>query len=685
MAMKASQNVGRAIRDPRLRERAAACGIETEYIDGLGRRRGADPQIVSRLLQAIDGETQSRACRVPHTVVVRGAHNPRIDFALPDGGRLRWQIFTEQEQETAAGSATAPAFALPRHLPKGVLRLRVAPDRDASEEALLIVCPQRCFQGAASADARLWGIAVQLYGVRSSRNWGHGDFTDLLSLVDHAADLGASAIGLNPLHALFDDRPTEPSPYFPSSRLFLNPLYIDLEAVPEFPGTKQTGLNETVAKLRSTNMIAYSAIAAAKLGALKCAYQNFRASGTPDRRDAFERFRQERGAILAKFASFEFLRRKLGVPWPEWPPLWRRPDGGAIAELRQSREGELGYFEFVQWLAHEQLERCRALAHDRGLSIGLYLDVAVGVRPDGFDAWLDQEALVPGMRIGAPPDLLNRLGQDWGLAAFNPAALQEQGFAPYRRLLQASMRYAGAIRLDHVLGLNRLFLVPAGASPAHGLYVRYPLKALLAVTALASVETACIVIGEDLGTVPKGFRETMMDWGLWGYQVMLFERSRRGEFLRASRYRKEALVTFTTHDLPTFRGWWEMCDLVERQALGLEVGDTRRRRQSARQALRRVLRMSAGAPADFAAVAKYLARTPSRLLMLSMEDLLGVAEQINIPGTVEGYPNWRRRLPVTLEELIGHERVRAVAAEMRRAGRSPAAQPLVCQADKLSP
>jgi len=234
------------------------------------------------------------------------------------------------------------------------------------------------------------------------------------------------------------------------------------------------------------------------------------------------------------------------------------------------------------------------------------------------------------------------------------------------------MRYAGAIRLDHVLGLNRLFVVPAGGSPADGLYIRYPLEALLAVTARASVETGCIVIGEDLGTVPKGFRDTMRDWGLWGYQVMLFERSGGGGFLPAGCYREDALVSFATHDLPTFKGWWQARDLAARRALGLAAGETRRQRQAARRALRGALRMSARERNDFTAIARFLARAPSRLLMVSMEDLLGVADQVNIPGTVDSHPNWRRRLPATLEEFVDHDRVRRVAAEMQLSGRSQA-------------
>jgi len=572
-----------------LLERAAACGIEAEYIDGLGRPRCADPRVVARLLTVMGDERELAARSIARSIVIRGGGQRRVDVALPDGTPLRWEIVSDGV--IAAGTAVTPDFTLPRDLPQGVLSLQVTPNDAAREEALVIVSPQRCFQGAARA--RMWGIAVQLYAVRSRRNWGHGDFTDLADLVDRAAALGAAAVGLNPLHHLFEDRPAEPSPYFPSSRLFLNPLYIDLDVVPEIAGAARAELEPSIARLRDADMIDYAAVAAAKLSALRSAHQNFRASGSRERREGFERFRQERGAILAKFAAFEFLRRKLGVSWPEWPPAWRRPDSPAVADLRETHAGELGYFEFVQWLAHEQLERCRARARERGLSIGLYLDVAVGVRPDGFDAWCDQSAILPAMSVGAPPDLLNRAGQDWGLAAFNPGALEEQGFEPYRCMLHASMRYAGAIRLDHVLGLNRLFVVPAGGSPADGLYIRYPLEALLAVTARASVETGCIVIGEDLGTVPKGFRDTMRDWGLWGYQVMLFERSGGGGFLPAGCYREDALVSFATHDLPTFKGWWQARDLAARRALGLAAGETRRQRQAARRALRGALRMSA--------------------------------------------------------------------------------------------
>jgi 4-alpha-glucanotransferase len=417
-------------------------------------------------------------------------------------------------------------------------------------------------------------------------------------------------------------------------------------------------------------MVDYTAVVAAKQRALRLAYASFRTDGTRERRAAFESFRRARGEVLTRFSCFEVLRRKYGSPWWEWPEPWRRPNAAQLDRLRRDEDVEAGFVEFAQWLAHEQLDRCRARAREHGLPIGLYLDVAVGVRRDGFDAWCDQDAIVPDMTIGAPPDLLNRSGQDWGLAAINPAALEDCDFEPLRRTLQASMQYAGAIRLDHVLGLKRLFLVPAGRSAADGVYVNAPLEALLAITVLASDAAQCIVIGEDLGTVPEGFRATMSEWGVWSYQVMLFERSANGNFVPAEKYRRDALATFATHDLPTFAGWLHGDDLKLRRNLKLATGETREQRRSAQAALRRALDMSANEQTDFAAVAKFIGDTPARLVMVSLEDLVAVREQINVPGTTKEYPNWRRRLPVTLEELAAQPLVRRVADVMRAAGRS---------------
>jgi 4-alpha-glucanotransferase len=324
----------------------------------------------------------------------------------------------------------------------------------------------------------------------------------------------------------------------------------------------------------------------------------------------------------------------------------------------------------VQWLAHDQLDRCRAKARERRLPLGLYLDIAVGVRSDGFDAWCDQDAVLSGMAVGAPPDALNTAGQNWGLAGFNPAGLEERQFEPFRRMLKASMRYAGAIRLDHVLGLKRLYLIPHGVQASRGTYVRFPFEAMLAVAALSSQEYRCIVVGEDLGTIPENFRETLADWGIWTYQVMLFERSGNGAFFPPRSYRENALVSFGTHDVATFAGWRDQHDLAVKQALGMDPGETGEQRHGALDALRHALHQHGLGTADFPAVARYLADTPSRLLVISMEDVLGVRDQVNLPGTTNEHPNWRRRLPVALEDLKNQAGLTATADIMRSAGRA---------------
>src|SRR3954449_3567926 len=312
---------------------------------------------------------------------------------------------------------------------------------------------------------------------------------------------------------------------------------------------------------------------------------------------------------------------------------------------------EVEFVEFVQWVADRQLQSCRDIAKQLGMKVGLYLDVAVGVQADGFDAWNEQTAISRHLAVGAPPDVLNTAGQDWGLAGCNTAGLEAKWFQPFRDMIRASMRHASAIRLDHVLGLMRLYLVPQGFSASDGVYVRMPFEALLAVTAQESVAHRCIVIGEDLGTVPEGFREQMADWGVWSYLVMMFERDERGQFRGIDHYAANALVTFNTHDLSTYAGWRSFGDLAQKRALGIDPGETDDERWHALHMLSDALSHHGIDNHDLYAMVAFLSRTRSRLLALSLEDLLGVADQPNIPGTVDEHPNWRRKLPVELEAM----------------------------------
>jgi 4-alpha-glucanotransferase len=662
-------------------ERAAQWGIDTEYTDALGNQKVVDPDALAKIVEAVAADRDPpKPGTVPPVVVVRSGRDARLDVsAVSKPFVIRWDI-TADGATVAGGSCHAEPCRLPDSLPFGTYRLRLqvsSPAGDRSERAVLLAAPERAYQGDASG--RLWAIAVQLYGVRSRRNWGIGDFTDLEQLIETAAGAGAAGIGLNPLHALFDDRPEQASPYAPNTRLFLNTLYIDVNAVPEFPGLRAAGVEQEVRRLRGTELVDYAGVASVKLKGLRLAYVNFREQAQGARRRDFEAFRQEMGEALTRFACFEVLRRRFPQVWWEWPAEWRTPNAETLERLRLAEPEEVGFYEYVQWIADRQLGACQAKARGCGMPIGLYIDLAVGVDAGGADAWSEQSAILSSLSVGAPPDLLNTAGQNWGLAGFNPAELAAQAFEPFRRMLRSAMRHAGAVRLDHILGLKRLYLIPHGLDPKQGAYLRFPLDGMLAVAAQESVRGRCIVIGEDLGTVPPGFRETLADWGIWSYLVMLFERGQDGSFHPPEHYPANALATFSTHDLPTFAGWASGHDLAVKRALDIDPGETDQERDRARTAFQQALdrRGLAHDPGgDFVAATRYLAATPSRLLVVSMEDILGVADQPNVPGTVTEHPNWRRRLPVLLEDLAEDARLRELGRVMAEAERAVAgAQP----------
>jgi 4-alpha-glucanotransferase len=621
--------------------KAAELGIQTEFFDGQGHRHVTDAAALQIIIDAMPVRAPHRFLTAP--VVVRPGHDARTELTDAATFPLHWKI-TLGPAMIAEGTTDTPSIDWPRGLAVGTYRLHLTDAAQFFEQAPFIVAPPKAFRGDFD---RSWILAVQLYSVRSAHNWGMGDFTDLEQLIELAADLGAGGIGLNPLHALFDDRPSDCSPYSPNSRLFLNALYIDVEKLPEFSSDMLADDHDTLSRLRQSDVVDYAAVAELKWRALRAAYEAFKVKAKPGRHAAFSKFRSERGATLSRFACFEALRHRFKRPWWEWPAEWQQPNDAKSAALHAGPDGaEIEFVKFVQWCADQQLRSCRDLAATLGMKVGLYLDVAVGVQADGFDAWKEQIAISRHLAVGAPPDSLNTAGQNWGLAGFNAAGLEVQSFEPYRDMLKASMRYAGAIRLDHVLGLKRLYLVPHGFAADNGAYVRMPFEALLAVTAQESAEHRCVVIGEDLGTVPEGFRAQLADWGIWSYLVMMFERDHHGSFRDIDCYAPDALVTFNTHDLPTFAGWRSCSDLELKRSLGIDPGETDDSRKHAIAMLTDTLRRHAIETDNLYAVAHFLARTKSRLLALSLEDLLNVADQPNIPGTVDEHPNWRQRLPI---------------------------------------
>ncbi|MBR0842526.1 4-alpha-glucanotransferase [Bradyrhizobium liaoningense] len=635
-------------------------GVQSEFVDALGKLRVTDPGALKSILDALPEKRVYRFVGGP--VVVRALGHPRTELAAVGAPPLQWKLTTNGKL-IGQGETREPVIAWPAGLPLGYHRLTLTDAEGVTEEVPMIVAPERAFGGDFD---RGWLLAVQLYSIRSNRNWGIGDFTDLADLVRLARQLGADGVGLNPLHVLFDDQPADCSPYSPNSRLFLNPLYIDVEAIPEFSADLVSDAAATAARLREGDRVPYADMAALKWLALRAAFNSFVTSASEARRREFDAFRAARAPLLSRFACFEVLRHRFTKPWWEWPADWQQPDETKCAALRNGPDRrEVEFVEFVQWTADSQLHAAKELASRLGMRVGLYLDVAVGVQSNGFDAWNEQMAISRHLAVGAPPDVLNTVGQDWGLAGFNAGGLEAQSFVPFADMLAASMRHAGAIRLDHVLGLKRLYLVPRGFKPDNGAYVQMPFEALLAAVARESATHKCIVIGEDLGTVPEGFRETMQDFGIWSYLVMMFERDDAGHFRNVDHYRPNALVTLNTHDLSTYAGWRSFSDLKMKISLGIDPGESEQARWDALGMLDEILRQNGIGANDLYSVLAFLSRTPSRLLAVSLEDLLGVIDQPNIPGTIDEHPNWRQRLPVALDEIASKVDLTALRAATR--------------------
>jgi 4-alpha-glucanotransferase len=624
-------------------------GILTEFFDGQGVRHVTDEAALKIIVEAFPRSLPRKL--LDGAVVIRSGLPARSrlgdEAVLPVSWTIR-KLSDGHDAVVASGEATDQMIGWPEDFAVGSYRLELVDASSCREEVPLIVAPAKAFVGDFE---RGWLLAVQLYGIRSGRNWGMGDFTDLANLIKLSAELGAEGVGLNPLHALFDDRPGDFSPYAPNSRLFLNALYIDVEKAPGFKGGPD---RKAFASVRQSEQVDYKGVAALKWPALRAAFATFKtATGTVEAKE-FAAYRAERGEMLERFTCFEALRHRFKMPWWEWPVEWRQPDQAKCREfLKGADKDEADFVAFVQWLAERQLCGCKDLAHRLGMKVGLYLDVAVGVQSDGFDAWNEQGAISRSLSVGAPPDPLNTVGQNWGLAGFNTPGLAQRYFQPFREMLQASMRHAGAIRLDHVLGLKRLYLVPHGFPAHQGAYAQMPFDALLAATALESAANDCVVIGEDLGTVPEGFREQMADWGIWSYKVMMFERDEAGRFRDVDYYAPNALITFSTHDLSTYAGWRSFGDLKTKRDLGIDPGETDEERWHALAMLDEVLRHNAIDQHDLYSIMGFMARTRSRLLAISLEDLLGVVPQPNIPGTIDEHPNWRQRMQVALEDITG--------------------------------
>jgi 4-alpha-glucanotransferase len=532
---------------------------------------------------------------------------------------------------------------LPRDLPFGYHDLQPL---EGGEPIRLIVSPGRC---PLPEGLREWGWAAQVYATRSSESWGFGDLADLRRLAAWSARLGAGLVLINPLHAPRPRADQEASPYCPSSRRFLNPLYLRIEEVPgaEGLGAELALIAAAGRELNAHRIIDRPAVFMLKLDALERIWRRGHDVA------GLDAFRRERGHALEEFAVFCALAERHKGGWQAWPAEYRRPDSPAVARFAVTHAERVRFHEWLQWLLDRQLA-------EAGREVRLMQDLPIGVDPGGADAWAWQDVLVTDTTVGAPPDRYNQHGQDWGLPPMAPHRLRAARYEPFIQTIRASLRHAGGLRIDHVMGLFRLFWIPRGQSPAQGGYVRYPADDLLAIVALETHRAGAIVVGEDLGTVEAGVREQLAAHRILSYRVVWFEKD------PPARYPQLAMAAVSTHDLPTIAGLWTGADLIEQQALGLEPNC------DAIAHLRNHLADVTGASTDDAGdevvmlAHRALARAPSVLVTATLDDALTVPERPNMPGTVSERPNWSLALPLPLEQIETAPLVLSVAAALER-------------------
>lgn len=553
--------------------------------------------------------------------------------------------------------------------------------------ARVIITPETCYIPPELEEARAWGLSVNLYSIRSERNWGVGDFTDLKAIAAGTAGLGGGFVAINPLHSVTNRRPFGISPYSPVSRLFRNFIYLDMEAVPEVAESEdilKTIESESFAgeldKLRKGDTIDYEGVASLKEGLLRKAFPVFyeRDYKRNTRRGrAFKKFLSDEGGAIGTYATYMALSKEHGENWRDWPREYRNPSRRAVKRFRKENREEVLYYQYVQWLIDEQLKGAAEEAEKSGMAVGLYHDLAIGAIEGGSDVWGYQDVVALGIDVGAPPDDFNPCGQNWGFPPLNPERLREKGYELFIQAIRRNMRYGGALRIDHALGLFRLFWIPLGKSSAEGAYVRYRTEELLRIIALESLRNRTIVIAEDLGTIGGDVRDTLGRFKMLSYRLFYFERNYPDpSFLPPERYPDMALCAVTTHDLPTLYGYWAGRDIEVKKRLGFYSDDAQWKSQIGERERDKGLILSAMRsqgiiPEDYptepkmipemtpelcAFIYRYLALTPCKLILVSLDDVIGMLDQQNLPGTVAQYPNWMRKTDLSIEEIFSDRR-----------------------------
>jgi len=667
-------------------ERAAAgWGVELEYTDTWGRTHAASDETLRGALAALgvpasnDQELEragmarerdrwSRAFDPPVVVfedsdaiqlripAERAGASVKLEFRW-ENGEIEHHWFWLPELKDQERVSIAGHEFISKRVPLPALRLgyhdlRVywmkEPEQEAFEDARFIVCPRR----AREVEGRMAGVALSLYGLRSSRNWGVGDFTDLRAVVDRLTPSGAAFIALNPLHAIPNRQPYNTSPYLPLCSLYRNYLYLDVERVPGF--LPEDAPQREIVALRNTELVEYELIADIKLRALRRVFERFTKSGHTG---GFEEFARIEGALLHDFAVFCALDEYVhhGNPeiwlWKDWPARYRDPRSPSVARFAEEHRDEVLFHKFLQWQVDRQLAEVQDHAIAQGMKVGLYHDLALATDRFGADLWMNRRFYASGARVGAPPDELAPGGQDWGFPPPDREAHRENGYELFAQSIRKNARHGGALRIDHVMRFFRLFWIPDELNASQGVYVKDYAEDLLGILALESVRGGFIVIGEDLGTVEWSVRNRLGEMGILGYRLLWFEKNPDGSFRLPQEYPAHAAVSTTTHDLPTLAGFVEGRDIEARRGAGLvdqagyESQWAARRDEITR--LEDVLQRAgfAGDPLSF------VLATPCALAIVNQEDLTGETEQQNLPASTWQHPNWRRKMKVAVEDL----------------------------------
>ncbi|WP_416413700.1 4-alpha-glucanotransferase [Pantoea sp. App145] len=663
--------------------------IALDYIDAHGQSQTISTLTRQRLLAVLKPAAPGLS-PLPPVKVFR--HGELLLLSPACTRPAEWQLQSENGQIWTGQCAAGQPLQLPS-LPEGYhqLRLKVG---DGSWPCSIIVTPSRCYEPEALRKGEsLWGCCVQLYTLKSESNWGIGDFGDLKQMLHEVGERGGSFIGLNPLHALFPAIPESASPYSPSSRRWLNIIYIDVPSVPDFIQSREAQVwwysdqtQQALQLARAAAWVDYRAVTALKLAALRLAWRHFRQRAVTDPAvKAFETFVTTGGESLWHQGVYDALHADQMAQdgnrygWQQWPEAYQHPDNAAVRAFAIEHSNEVHFYLWLQWLAETQFAACWQLCQQQQMPIGLYRDLAVGVAQGGAETWSDRELYCLQASVGAPPDILGPLGQNWGLPPMDPQVMQDRAYDPWITLLRANMRDCGALRIDHVMALLRLWWIPQDGSAAQGAYVHYPIDDLLAILALESQRHRCMVIGEDLGTVPAAIVGKLRDAGVYSYKVLFFEQTSKNAFRPPQQWMRQAMAVATTHDMPTLRGWWQSDDLTSGSQLGLYpdkviLAGLHQDRLAAKQALLRTLQQAGYLPASKhpvtmsktlnQAMHRFLADSNSALLGLQPEDWLDMASPVNVPGTTDQYPNWRRKLRVTLEALFSDPHINALLADI---------------------